>query len=201
MEETPKKDIKCIACLGDSNTYGYDPQSLFGGRYPKEVRWTGRLKTAGYTVYNFGQNGLAVSRRAVHGLLAQELLAGQQDLVCVMLGSNDLLLGLSLEECTQAMRELIERLKEIKAAPRFLLIAPPPFRVGVWVSDPEQIHQSERLPDFYRRLAEEEQVLFADAGEWNIPLAYDGVHFTPEGHELFAKQLAKLLRQQEDQNE
>ena len=27
-----------IACLGDSNTYGYDPHSPFGGRYPYEIR-------------------------------------------------------------------------------------------------------------------------------------------------------------------
>ena len=30
-----------LICFGDSNTYGYDPRSFFGGRYPG--RWTDLL--------------------------------------------------------------------------------------------------------------------------------------------------------------
>ena len=33
-----------IICYGDSNTYGYDPRSYLGDRYPRQVRWTGILK-------------------------------------------------------------------------------------------------------------------------------------------------------------
>ena len=29
---------------GDSNTYGYDPRSMMGDRYPQDVRWTGILQ-------------------------------------------------------------------------------------------------------------------------------------------------------------
>lgn len=32
-----------ILCIGDSNTYGYDPRSFFGDRYPEDVRWTDNL--------------------------------------------------------------------------------------------------------------------------------------------------------------
>ena len=28
-----------LLCCGDSNTYGYDPRSFFGDRYPKESHW------------------------------------------------------------------------------------------------------------------------------------------------------------------
>ena len=28
-----------IVCYGDSNTYGYNPRSYLGGRYPEAVRW------------------------------------------------------------------------------------------------------------------------------------------------------------------
>ena len=34
--------MKQILCFGDSNTWGYDPTN--GGRYPYDVRWTGRLQ-------------------------------------------------------------------------------------------------------------------------------------------------------------
>ena len=28
-----------VMCLGDSNTYGFDPRSYIGDRYPAECRW------------------------------------------------------------------------------------------------------------------------------------------------------------------
>ena len=37
-----------ILCFGDSNTYGYDPRSCLGGRYPDSVRWTALLEAAGW---------------------------------------------------------------------------------------------------------------------------------------------------------
>ena len=37
-------------------------------------------------------------------------------------------------------------------------------------------------------------VRFADAGDWNIPMAYDGVHFTEQGHRAFAAGLLEVLR-------
>ena len=39
-----------ILCYGDSNTYGYDPRSYLGGRYPASVRWTALLRAAGWPV-------------------------------------------------------------------------------------------------------------------------------------------------------
>ena len=32
-----------LLTVGDSNTYGFDPRTGGGGRYPEEIRWTGRL--------------------------------------------------------------------------------------------------------------------------------------------------------------
>ena len=50
------------------------------------------------------------------------------------------------------------------------------------------IDASARLAALYRTLAQDRAVAFADAGEWHIPLAFDGVHFTEEGHVKFAEQ-------------
>ena len=49
-----------ILCIGDSNTYGYDPRSYLGDRYPAEVRWTDRLNK--WDVINCGVNGMTVPR-------------------------------------------------------------------------------------------------------------------------------------------
>ena len=32
-----------ILCFGDSNTYGYDPRSYFGGQYLAQHRWVDLL--------------------------------------------------------------------------------------------------------------------------------------------------------------
>ena len=51
-----------VLCFGDSNTYGYDPRSCLGGRYPESVRWTGLLKARGWEIINEGENGRAIPR-------------------------------------------------------------------------------------------------------------------------------------------
>ena len=35
--------MKTVLCYGDSNTYGYDPRSYFGGQYPAGYRWVDLL--------------------------------------------------------------------------------------------------------------------------------------------------------------
>ena len=43
-------------------------------------------------------------------------------------------------------------------------------------------------------LAERMGIRFADAGNWDISLAYDGVHFTEQGHKSFAAGLLEELK-------
>ena len=89
---------KQIVCIGDSNTWGYDPRGFGGGRYPADVRWTALLEAGGrWEITNLGENG----REIPHSAFALRLLARQLDAarpfdgVCVLLGSNDLLCGAS----------------------------------------------------------------------------------------------------------
>ena len=46
-----------------------------------------------------------------------------------------------------------------------------------------------KRPELARRLA----IPFADAGEWDVALGHDGVHFLPEGHAAFARGLGARL--------
>ena len=43
-------------------------------------------------------------------------------------------------------------------------------------------------------LAEQLGIRFANAGNWGISLAYDGVHFTEQGHKAFAARLLEELK-------
>ena len=47
-----------IVCFGDSNTWGYDPRSFLGDRYPKQFRWPELVaEKTGCSVINMGLNG------------------------------------------------------------------------------------------------------------------------------------------------
>ena len=176
-----------VLCIGDSNTYGYDPRTYFGSRYPAEVRWTDRLD--GYEVINCGMNGLPVpyDSRPFTDLIRTY----SPDLVVVMLGSNDLLEGASAESTAVRMDGFLGVIGT--AGARILLIAPPPMRLGDWVQSPDLIRESEKLGKNYRKLAEKKGILFADTESWGVDLLFDGVHFSPSGHTVFARKLAEVL--------
>jgi len=185
---------KRILCIGDSNTWGYDPRPFLGSRYETGIPWTDRLSRDGWHVLNAGQNGRAIPRRREFSDLGALLHRSMPlDAAAVMLGTNDLLQGSSAPETAGRMKEFLSFLSAPLDGTALLLIAPPPFMLGAWVTDADLIRKSEDLAEEYRSLAEQLSILFADAGEWGVGLAFDGVHFTPEGHAAFARGLEKRL--------
>lgn len=186
--------MKRILCLGDSNTFGYDPRSYFGSRYPPDVRWTGLLQSAGREIVNRGQNGLCIPREAEFPTVVDLLRRAQPaDAVVLMLGSNDLLSGASAEETAARMESLLRHMAAHAGQTRILLVAPPSMRFGDWVHEQALIDDSVCLGMLYRSLADRLGVAFADADEWDVALSFDGVHFAPEGHAAFAKGLDEKL--------
>ena len=182
-----------ILCLGDSNTYGYDPRSYLGSRYPAEVRWTGRLEGPGRELVNLGQNGLCIYRQVQFSMLRALLASkGRADRILVMLGTNDLLQGTEPERCAERMEALLRFLRE-SFGTALLLIAPPPMELGDWVESEALVSRSRTLAALYRQLAERMDIPFADAGGWGVELCFDGVHFSPAGHAVFAAGLERLL--------
>jgi len=184
-----------VLCLGDSNTYGFDPCSPFGGRYSRESRWTGILNAGpDWTVYNCGMNGREIPYRPAQLDTIQRLVMGHEllDAVTVMLGSNDLLQGCTAQETSDRMERFLLSLCQWVHCP-VLLIAPPPMQYGTWVGEERLIVQSRQLGGCYKALAQRLGVLFADAAAWNISLSSDGLHFTAEGHRAFAASLGRTL--------
>jgi len=170
-----------IVCYGDSNTYGYDPRALIDNRYPPEHRWVNILASkTGWNCMNQGLNGREIPREGIP-------VAADADLLVIMLGTNDILQGNSIDAVVARMKQFLSQLTFPRS--RTLLICPPPIEVGVWVPDQSTADHSRDLSDRYRSLAGEIGVDFADAGEWGIKMAYDGVHFTEEGQLAFANGL------------
>lgn len=194
LAQSDSVQVRRILCLGDSNTYGYDPRSYLGSRYDEQVRWTGRLQRKDREIINGGANGASVPHPTMlPGLL--DWVQSKQPLtaITVMLGSNDLLLGDSVEAATERMEALLRRLLEQVEREQLLLLAPPTMQLGDWVPNPGLVEASRRLAHRYEALASQLQIPFADTGKWGIDLCFDGVHFSPAGHERFAEELEKLL--------
>ena len=188
-----------LICYGDSNTYGYDPRSYLTARYPKDVRWTGLLPQD-WTVINWGMNGREIPSDScwddLNTMLEQE---APVDVMTVMLGTNDLLQHhrWSPEEVSRRMADFLLYLKQLPVLSRtkLVLIAPPPMVRGTWANSELELERSRQLTNCYTELAHRLNVLYADAADWKVPLAYDGVHFLPEGHQAFAAGLTAFLTQ------
>lgn len=173
-------------CFGDSNTYGYDPRGYFGGRYDADSRWVGILAAeTGWTVYNVGQNGREIPSVA-------PTFPADTDLLIIMLGTNDLLQGCSPEQAAERLERFLIGISLNRS--KILLIAPPPVTMGAWVPSAKLIDDSRTFAQLCQPLAERMGIRFANAGNWDISMAYDGVHFTEQGHKAFAAGLLEELK-------
>ena len=188
-----------ILCYGDSNTYGYDPRSYLGGRYPDTVRWTALLERKGWVIFNEGENGRCIPHRAWEiDQLAQQLVQTEIDAVVIMLGTNDLLQEpeLSAEECARRMERFISELIR-RIGPEWpgqiLLAAPPPMRRGAWIISAEILETSAHLPNCYEAVAERTGIAFADIEIPEDGLSFDGVHLSGSGHRAVADTLDRKL--------
>ena len=180
-----------ILCFGDSNTYGYDPRGYFGGRYDADDRWVDLLaQQTSHEIINLGANGREIPRNPYALRLLTE--HAPVDIFLVMLGTNDLLQGSTAEIAAERMENFLTPL--LPHCNRILTVAPPPMKRGAWVPTDELVTESIRLAEEYRAVASHLNIPFIDTTNWNIELAFDGVHFTEEGHHAFAENLGKELR-------
>ena len=172
-----------VVCFGDSNTWGYDPRDFFGGPY--DAPWPALLaQKTGWTVQNQGENGREIPTGHTD-------LPENTDLLMIMLGTNDLLQGREVEAIAKRMDTFLRSLSISRD--RILLVAPPRMRPGTWVTDPCLTELSAYMAASFRDLALQLGVFFADSHRWNIPIAYDGVHLTEEGHHRFAEGIHHYL--------
>lgn len=205
-----------ILCYGDSNTYGYDPDSDWG-RYPETVRWVeklGILLGDGYEVANEGLNGRTTAYDWLEGSLRNGLTAftpclerqNPVDVLIFMLGTNDCSSDLSLpvEKIVEGLEKLVLKAKkEAKTAdgkePVFVLIVPAAIGenyVGTVFAhqlDGGSVIKSRALSEPYRALSEKYGTLFLDASDLEVS-PRDCEHLTVESHRLLAERVFELLK-------
>ena len=211
--------MKTVLCYGDSNTYGYMPGT--GNRYPKEQRWTGvleKLLGSDYEIVEEGLNGrtMAFPRPGApwkNGLdTIKPLIVSHKpvDILVIMLGTNDCGTDVeaSLDDLKEAARSLVRAAKEVSLdyqgfIPKILLAAPAPispeFRSSPFSDklDEESVKKSCQIARLQQEVAEEEGLLFMDAGKFVKVAEPDSEHLTKEGHEILGKEIAKIIIQSE----
>ena len=167
--------------------------AFFGDRYQAECRWVDILaRKLKWEIQNEGQNGREIPDRPFQYQRAGELLAqSPPDVFSIMLGTNDLLRGYSAVETCSRMEAFLRYLQP--KCGRLLLIAPPPMKRGAWVTEENLIAESVRLTEAYQVLSQKPDIAFVNAGQWNVELTFDGVHFTEAGHRAFAEGLYTYL--------
>ena len=209
--------MKSVLCYGDSNTYGYNPDT--GERFAPSVRWTGLLGTMlgeDYTVIEEGCNG----RTAYYVEEEEPWKCGRPflpvclnshkplDLVILMLGTNDLkkMFSPDADAITGAIRGYIEEIRSFSEkkeipVPQILLAAPPPLGADIVTDSPfaekfdlRSLEISKKLGEQYRTVAEEAEVLFVDAGRYAGFSRTDSLHFNAEGHRRIAEVFCECVR-------
>ena len=200
---------KRILCFGDSNTWGYIPGR--GGRYPEDVRWTGRLQALlgpDYTVIEEGQSG----RTTVWDDPVENRLAGITylwpcmesqspfDLLIIMLGTNDTksYFGVKSRPIAMSAGRLVGLAQKSHFGidgqpPEVLLVSP----IEIWESevfhasiDAENVAKAKDFPKYFREAADLYGCHFFDAAAVAQPSAVDGIHMEPEAHAALAEALA-----------
>jgi len=202
-----------ILCFGDSNTWGYDPETA--ARFPHEARYASVLQAAlgsDYLIIPEGLNGrTTVWDDPVEGDKSglkhlSMLLTSHKpiDLVTIMLGTNDLKhrFGQSAYDIARSAGTLVELVQKSDAgpndsAPQVLLIAPPKV---TWLCDDfapmfeSAIDKSADFPACYAKMAEDYGCHFFDAGTVVDLPNLDGIHLDAQNHRDLGEALVGVVK-------
>ena len=200
-----------ILCFGDSNTWGYDPETA--KRFDNKTRWTQVMSSelgTGYEIVEEGMNGrTTVWDDPVDGLMSglsylKPCLLSHKPLnkVLLMLGTNDLKdrFCVSAPEIAKSAGRLVQMIQASDAgiegeAPEVILMAPPPTEKGLDGLGLRQngYEKSRSFAECYSEVADELGCEFFDVGSVIKSSPIDGVHFSAETHRLLGREMAKLL--------
>lgn len=186
--ESPRKDMRTIAFLGDSLTAGY--QLPKGSAFPAVVEQLMRAEgITEWRVHNAGVSG-DTSRGALERL--DWLLKGKPAIIFVCIGANDGLRGLEITETQENLRRILDRIQESTEKPRILL-------AGMELPRNYGHNYVEDFRLMYENLARERDLPFlpfllegmAMNPELTLP---DGIHPNAEGAKIIAERVMNFIR-------
>ena len=217
--------MKTILCYGDSNTWGFVPcaenyQSTSTKRYPRDVRWSGRLQNLLGTQYHVIEEGLNSRTTNINYQVLPDRNGATYlppclyshapiDLVVLALGGNDFksYFGRNPLDVRNGMCELINTIKssrygfDMQSAPKILLLSQPiPLPAAEKYIDEAGNHvfknlisNAQKLTPLYKQLAVEKNCYFLDLSRAVIPSEFDGVHLDEQAHKICAELVYKKI--------
>lgn len=210
-------NLKRILCFGDSNTWGYIPNSKHN-RYSPSIRWTGILQNllgSSYEIIEEGLNSRGIlngdNRPGKEGRNAMDYIIpcldtqDPLDYVIVLLGTNELKaeLNLSPEEIGENLKTLLNviyqrpsQFKEEK--PKLILINPPVLNENTEYSlrgDKYKgaTEKSLSLGLVFEKIANDIGITFVNIQN-QLKTGEDGVHMLPEAHEILGKEIYRIIK-------
>lgn len=210
--------MKTILCYGDSNTWGYNPQTK--KRYPYPLRWTSILQKELGSNYEVIAEGLNARTTIWDDPLQGKYLNGQRflftclhthkplDLVIIFLGTNDLKerFQASALKVAQGVLTLVEIVKTSqtgpeKTSPEILVIIPPPLQLTEHIKKfthlckihEQAVQKSKAFSQTFPEVLKNQGHLFA-AADFISTSKIDGVHLEAKAHALLGKKIAAFVK-------
>ncbi|MCC7146919.1 MAG: SGNH/GDSL hydrolase family protein [Phycisphaeraceae bacterium] len=209
--------MKKIVCYGDSNTWGYDPET--NSRMDRHTRWPGVMGDLLGEGYEVVEEGLP-SRTTCWDDPTDSLFDGSDkngkrylvpcvcshaplDLLIIMLGTNDLKtrFNLSASEIAHSAASLVGTARAVIPKRKgeqlkVLLVAPPPLPANLNDGAFLQGHEkSRRFADEFRMVAKQWQCDWLDAGAVVEVKAKEGIHFGVAQHRKLGEALAARVKE------
>jgi lysophospholipase L1-like esterase len=208
---------KTILCYGDSNTWGFKPQSdytLPRERYPRDIRWPGVLQEllgSHYYVVEEGLNSRTTNvdhvsppdRNGKTYLTPCLYSHAPIDLVVLALGGNDTktYFNRSALEIKDGLAELVDIIQASEygvgnvQSPQVLIVSPiiPQSFVEDYVDEngveflKGSIEKLVQLSELCADLAKEKDCLYLDLSKEIIPSVIDGVHLDEVAHKRYSE--------------
>ncbi|MCX4097913.1 GDSL-type esterase/lipase family protein [Nocardia sp. alder85J] len=200
-------------CYGDSNTFGQRSEGR--GRWPADVRWTGRLQECLGSEYSILEEGLGGRTTDLDDPERDDRNGrtyfrpcirshSPLDMVVIMLGVNDLKSRFNREpdEIAAALDGYIDDIERIawtrtSSVPAILLVSPthldaakPGFAELSSEYDLDSVRKSCELGPAIHRVAEKRKVRFADAATV-AHSGHDGTHLSRDSHEPLSHLIAQ----------
>ena len=211
--------MKHVLCFGDSNTWGFVPQS--GLRYDEHTRWTGVLSDLLGEDWCIHEDGLN-ARTSVYPVSFKPFLNGLEtfpaalvsqkplDVLVLSLGTNDLKY-VSAARSADGVAQLVLTAKSFDArypaglpvfpnGPKILVISPIQIGSGLPGHNPDSdlahaVHESTLFSQKFAAMCANQQVELLDAQQYAVPSPVDHIHMSPESHRKLAEAVAEKLRQ------
>lgn len=195
---------KIILCLGDSNTFGFNPEN--GKRYKADERWSGIFKkelekTANYKVIENGQNNRSCFSSEIKELncyqLLNEIIENNLTDIIFAVGINDLQFhyNQNKETLEKGIDKTIKKIKELNKDINILLLIPNAIKDNILNSNfsnlfnKKSIELSKELENIYQKISESNNCSILKLDNIIKTSAYDSLHFDKINHKILAEKL------------